>query len=290
MTAPLGSADPVGDALLAGGLAASAYVLDLNGALTAPGEFLQEMPWSLPSRLFKFPIEVCPHYPGAPRKLGLMHPLLSAHPFVRRVEAVMGFPMVPGGAPNDAGYTRTTLGQWWHAVDLISERWRELLDTRHFTTPEHIAGAVEFGLHYRAQRFGLRDAHAVMRAIGAEPPGDRHAVLRCFHRPSSAASEPKANGKRGTAAEQRSQRGRWPVNYAVSADGHARAWAAILGLKSGWLRHARSGYAEWTEAGRAAYDRQASKTVPLADSTAASPAKAAATPPRLGGRQFDLFA
>ena len=253
MTAPLLSADPVGDALLAGGLAASAYVLDLNGSLTAPGEFLRDMPWSLPSRLFRFPIEVCPHHPGSPRKLGLIHPLLSAHPFVRHVEAVMGYPIPPNGAPNDAGYTRVGLGLWWHAVDLISGHWRELLDTWCFTTPEHIAGAVEFGLHCRAQRFGLRDARTVMQAIGAEPPGDRHAVLRCFHAPSLVASEPKANGKRGTAAEQRqpqtlrvsaTQRGRWPVNYAAGADGRARAWAAILGLENGWLRHDRRGYAE----------------------------------------------
>src|SRR3546814_18959480 len=40
-------------------------------------------PWNLPSRLFQFPIEVIRAEQDEPRKIGLRHPLLAAHPFVQ---------------------------------------------------------------------------------------------------------------------------------------------------------------------------------------------------------------
>jgi hypothetical protein len=54
--------------------------LDLNGALSVPQNFPLPSPWNLPSRLFRGPLEVIRPAKGEPRKVGLMHPGLAAHP------------------------------------------------------------------------------------------------------------------------------------------------------------------------------------------------------------------
>src|SRR3546814_12151144 len=74
------------DPIIAAGFAPNGFVLDINEALDVPRDFPLSAPWNLPSRLFQFPIEVIRAEQDEPRKIGLRHPLLAAHPFVQHVE------------------------------------------------------------------------------------------------------------------------------------------------------------------------------------------------------------
>ena len=61
--------DELGERLIASGLVASRYVIDLNGSLSVPHDMDLPPPWDLPSRLFQFPIEIGELRPGhAPRQ------------------------------------------------------------------------------------------------------------------------------------------------------------------------------------------------------------------------------
>ena len=50
--------DVVADALVAKGFVPNTFILDLNKGLTVPHDMKLPNPWNLPSRLFRFPIEV----------------------------------------------------------------------------------------------------------------------------------------------------------------------------------------------------------------------------------------
>ena len=89
--------DALGELLVAKGFAPNLVVLDINHALDVPHGFELSAPWNLPSRLFRFPIEVCRPDGDQPRKIGLRHPLLANHPYVRHVEALLGFEIVRHG-------------------------------------------------------------------------------------------------------------------------------------------------------------------------------------------------
>lgn len=232
--------DSIGEKLLASGLVRSWYALDRHTAMEAPASFLIDEPWTMPSRLFRFPIETSAPTATSPRRIGLLHPRLADHPFVRHVEAVMGFALEPDGAPNYAGYTQTKVGPWWHACDLISNHWQDLLATRQFTSDDMIARAVAFGLQYR-RGFSLAHAHKVMQAIGATAPDDRPRLMRRLRSPSHIKPE------KGTGP------GHWAVNFGAGDETHSEAWTMIVGLEDGWLHHDRSGFVAWTEAGREAH-------------------------------------
>ena len=223
------------------GLAASPYLLDINRSLSVPHNFPLPRPWNLPSRLFRFPIEVSAGHGEAPRRMGLMHPLLADHPFVRHVEEVLGIALAPGGAPNAYGVSNARTGLWWHAVDLVSAgHWLALLETRRFTTDEDIARALAYGLSYSAQDgkrqgyLSVSEARAVLAAIDAAEPADRCGLL-AFSRPSPC--QP-GNGP-----------AHWPINHPALA-ANAVAWALIHGIESRWFAHDRAGFLHWTEAGR----------------------------------------
>lgn len=94
------------------GLAASTYLLDLNRSLSVPHDFPLSNPWNLPSRLFRFPIEVSAGHGEKSRRIGLMHPFLADHPFVRHVEEVLGIALDPDGAPNAYGVSNARTGLW----------------------------------------------------------------------------------------------------------------------------------------------------------------------------------
>ena len=222
------------------------FVLDLNRSLTVPQDMDLPAPWNLPSRLFQFPIEVSEADANGKRRFGLMHPLLGDHPFARLVAAQLGVELDPHGAPNDCGVSDQGKAMWWHAVDLISSgHWRELLDTRQFTTPADIMGAVAYGLDYsphdRAEQRGhitVADAREVMAAIGGADPGDRLQVLRRLSPPS-----PYKDDK---------GHDRCPVNSG-GCDPATAAWARIFGIEGGWLRHDAGGFLQWTVLGRDMY-------------------------------------
>lgn len=226
--------------LIESGLAPNDFLLDNNGKLTATGADEYSAPWNLPSRLFQFPIEVSRADADGYRAIGLMHPALAGHPFVQRVSAIVGCDVTPGGAPNENGYTDTAAAAWLHAGDLIRAGfWRELLQTRQFTTDEAIAGGVALGLRCK----GISTAHAriVMAAIGSSAPRDPVALLcATMAKPSAVTSEEKTTS--------------WPLNEQyrrpVETPAEDKAWVFILGLEAGWFAHDRSGHIGWTEAGR----------------------------------------
>src|SRR3546814_11700023 len=97
--------DSLGDLLVARGFAPNLAVLNINSALDVPRGFDLPEPWSLPSRMFRFPIEVCSPESDRPRKIGLRHPLLADHPYVRHVEVLLGFDIHPPGPPNPPAST-----------------------------------------------------------------------------------------------------------------------------------------------------------------------------------------
>jgi hypothetical protein len=70
-----GSGDALGDALIAQGFVANEFALSLNRTIKVPGGFELTAPWSLPSRMFQFPIETHGPEGDRPRTIGLLHPL-----------------------------------------------------------------------------------------------------------------------------------------------------------------------------------------------------------------------
>lgn len=226
------------------GLAASAYLLDINRSLAVPHDFPLAYPWNLPSRLFQFPIEVGGDEGEGTCRIGLMHPLLAAHPFVQHVEATLGLTLDADGAPNVYGVSKARNAQWWHAVDLVrAGHWRALLDTREYTTAEDIARAVAYGLTYSRHdekptgHLSPLEARAIMAAIGAPEPASRRGML-AFSTPSAC--------KPDTGAVH------WPVNH-PGLPANDVAWALIHGIEDGWFAHDRSGFLHWTEQGRERY-------------------------------------
>jgi len=226
------------------GLAASTFLLDINRSLAVPRDFPLPYPWNLPSRLFHFPIEVSADNGDGTRHIGLMHPLLAAHPFAQHVEATLGLKLDAHGAPNVYGISQARTGQWWHAVDLvIAGQWRALLDTREYTTAEDIARAVAYGLTYSRHDgkptgyLSPLAARAIMAAIDTHEPASRRGIMS-FSTPSACMPDT------GTV--------QWPVNY-PGLPANDVAWALIHGIEDGWFAHDRSGFLHWTEQGRERY-------------------------------------
>ncbi|AMK20714.1 MULTISPECIES: hypothetical protein [Sphingomonadales] len=239
-------ADELGEQIVAAGFAASGFLLDINGALDVPRNFPLPAPWNLPSRLFQFPIEVIRAEQDEPRKIGLRHPLLAAHPFVQHVERVLGVEIAREGVTNRYGYSNRTNGLWHHAVDLISAgKWRELLDTQEFTEPSCIFQAVVFGCRYSNHgdsngrgHINTAEARQIMSEMGGTEPADRSSIIRTFSAPSMC--------KQDSGSEH------WPINTG-RMNAEDQAWAFIHGIEDGWFAHDRSGHLQWTPLGRDRY-------------------------------------
>ena len=232
---------------MAKGFAPSRYILDINGSLAVPHTMILHAPWNLPSRLFRSPIEVQHGRDGACR-LGLMHPLLIDHPYVRIVEEALGEAIDPDGARNDYGVSNASTARWWHAVDLVTAGlWRELIETRAFTTDRDIAGAVSYGLAYShhdaAQRHGYISTDEAPRYAGRDrqrrTAGCISAVLAAFSAPS--------------ACRQDSGKDHWPINGPTGVDAATGAWGRVFGIEAGWFSHDRAGFLAWTQHGRDRY-------------------------------------
>lgn len=211
--------------LIERGLAVSSFVLDLNHSLTVPPDMELSAPWNLPSRLFRFPIEIGEVAKDGSRSVGLMHPLLGDHPFVLRAEAELGARLSREGGPNTNGVTAQGSGRWWHAVDLVSTRhWRELIETRRFTTDDAIAGAVVYGLDYsprdgeRTGHITTEEARELMRALGVVEPADRAVALLALAAPKPTQPEKGAQ--------------RWPINSGGGMSAAEKAWGRILGIEA----------------------------------------------------------
>lgn len=243
---PFRARDPVVAALLEHGFVHSEYVLDLNDGLHVPYDMALPAPWSLPSRMFRFPIETWEPPPGQPRRLGLLHPRLAGHPFVRRVEGALGIAIERDGAPNEHGYSKAPLALWWHAVDLVtSGHWRDLLATADFTTPGDIMRAVAHGLAYsphdaRKRKQGhlsTSEAREIMAYLGRAPPAEPPAPWQAFDQPRPCKQEKGPD--------------HWPINAVRGLTPEAEAWATIAAVEDGTFAYDRSGYLQWSERGRA---------------------------------------
>lgn len=239
-------ADELGQQIVAAGFAANDYLLDINGALNVPHGFPLPAPWNLPSRLFQFPIEVIRAEQGEPRKIGLRHPLLAAHPFVQHVESVLGIQIAREGVTNRYGYSNSRNSLWHHAVDLISAgKWRELLDTQEFTEPSNIFNAIAYGCRYShhadkkaSGHINTAEARQIMREMEAAEPTDRAELIRFCSAPSPCEQE------RGAV--------HWPINvHGICAEDVA--WCFIIGIEDGWFSYDRSGFLQWSPIGRDRY-------------------------------------
>lgn len=234
--------DELGERLVEKKLVPNSFILSLNHGLSVPHDMELPAPWNLPSRLFRFPIEVSEPTKDQPRKIGVLHPALIDHPFVQHVIA-QGIEVGTEGAPNPYGYTKCRLGLWWHAVDLMTAGlWRELLDTRQFTTDHDIARAVSHALRYShhedrkaAGYIKTKDARAVMFAIGTKEPSDRTSTMLGFSKPS--------------VCRQDKGQEHWPINTS-NIGASAEAWAMIHGIEDGNFKHDRAGFLQWTQLGR----------------------------------------
>lgn len=229
--------DLVGERVVAAGLEHNTFLLDQNRTLSVPYDWNLPAPWNLPSRLFRFPIEVSEFIDGQARRIGLMHPALRDHPFVKHAAQVLEMHIPEGGTPNRFGFTKSQLGLWWHAVDLMTEKhWRDLLDTRQFTTDEDIVRAVECALG--SKEISVSTARKVMAELNLSAPADALTLLCKLHRPCEVNNEGSIS---------------WPVNCG-SGEVLERAWALILGLEAGWFNYGSSRHIGWTRLGRDRYE------------------------------------
>lgn len=246
MTMDSPETDTLGAMLVEKGFAPNLALLDINNSLAVPHGFELPAPWSLPSRLFRFPIEVCCPDGDRPRRIGLRHPLLADHPYVRHIEAAIDFEIDRNGAPNRHGYSSGPTARWWHAVDLISAgKWRELLETQEFTEPGCIMNAVAFGCRYshhedkRASGYlSTAEAREIMREVGATEPDERGGTIRAFSAPMVCRPDKGSE--------------HWPINTGRLCAEDV-AWGMIFGIEDGWFRYDRSGHLQWSELGRERY-------------------------------------
>lgn len=136
---------------------------------------------------------------------------------------------------------------WRYTISFITDgRWQELPDHLDETTPDHVMGAMCYGLDYSPHNvknpkgyLSTDDARRLMNAVGAWEPNDRKAVMRTMLPPSP--------------CRQESGKVHWPVNCHYATDPEDRAWGRIFGIEAGWLAYDRAGFLGWTEQGRARY-------------------------------------
>jgi hypothetical protein len=229
---------PLEDILVAEGLAQSRYVLEINGHLQVPVDENFGDPWNLPSRLMQFPLEARFDKTGQMR-VGLMHPALAEHPFVKRVAKVIRPHKIGlSGAPNAAGYSQAP-ATWWHACDLIRSHSDDLLRTRQFTSEGDIVRAVSHALDHRGGGdFGPPEARKVLTAVPAPPPANIVDTVLMLSPPSVVQPE------KGPPY--------WPIN-STRRDWSGLSWLRVWGIEAGWFNYSRTQYLGWAPHGRSMY-------------------------------------
>lgn len=262
------SEQPIEKLLIEAGYASEFY-FNINTSLHVPYDTEYTDPWNLPSRLFRFPVSV------DDGRIGLNHPLLAEHPFVRELEANLDITFDPEDDFAEATFGGGASGQWHHAVDLMTKKhWRDLLRTRQFTNDDYIAAAVELALS-RAD-FTLRDARAVMETLAKPEPSDPQRLLPLAMAPAPLSVD---NSK-----DQKKTGVYYPINIFSRRDddGADRAWLRIIGIERKWFAYARNGHLGWTDLGR---DRYAATTADPETAAAAQAITRAYVKPI----QLDLF-
>ncbi len=237
--------DDLAARLVAEKLAGSEYLLENGRSLATPYDMVLEAPWSLPSRMFRFPIEFMAGKRRADgmSRLLLKHPKLTNHPFVRRVETTLGLSI--GWEPEDEfGRRFGELATWWHAIDLMTEKhWQDLCCTSEFTTREAMIRAIGLAVAFSAGSEGaakkrpalaLEHARYLLGVLDAPEPADRSdAFLRGEGLWPSHIVERHPRTNKVTSE-------RWAVN--MQDQGAAGTWAHVHGIEDGWLFRDRSGH------------------------------------------------
>lgn len=236
--------DPVGDLLIAKGLVPNEFLLDLNRCLTTPDAMDLPFPWSLPSRLFRFPVRVTEVDDAGERQCFLVTPALVEHPFVQQVDkelAEIGRKIV--GMDDLSQEWHGMDSRWHHAIDLMTEEhWRDLLVTAHFTTPAMILGAVKIALHSRG--ITTRTARKVMHHLGKAEPGKRFCLLHDLMAPMLMKnSDTKEDGSYA------------PVNGPISSnyDQADLAWTFIHCIENSLFEYSQAGFLRWSSEGMKVY-------------------------------------
>lgn len=219
--APALEPDPVADAILGHGYARNRFLLDLNRVIDVTyGE--------LPSRLFQHPIEFVDRdrQRDGKSKLWLRHPDFEGLPILDVIEREVG--TRPVWSPVDEFGRERNHGQFWHAIDLLTdEHFRAMLDTRNFTDKS----SVIIGLRYHMDYGGLSIANArtVLAEYGCAEPDDRSERFL------------SSDAVRVTNAQQGKFVGMWTRD-------EQSVWAAIHGLESKRFKRDKNGHLRFSPA------------------------------------------
>ncbi|WP_082006103.1 MT-A70 family methyltransferase [Ensifer sp. ZNC0028] len=218
-TAAAATADRLAEALIDAKLAPSSAVLHFDRGLTNPASV------SLPSRLFRFPIEfMSAERGGDESRLLLRHPLLwqvsDVVDFLVEVEKKTG--VRPVWEPLDEfGRDFGERWRWYHAVDLCNDRyWQGLIETMRFTDRDKVFAAVQIGLDGKS--LSLKNARAIMSELESAEPSTALSVELMLGN----ALRPYQHDKRKL------------ISPNIAVRDEAGAWMVIHGLEDGFFNYA----------------------------------------------------
>jgi hypothetical protein len=218
----------LGTRIVRAGLAPNAVILEINRAIACPDRKAYGQPWSLPSRLYAFPVDYLPDHQGRGR-LRLRHPRLHDHPGLAELRTLVPEPE-SWLEPLDDG-----IGVWHHAVDLMTpQHWPDLQRTLAFTTSYDVSTALAYALLHAPRKaratWTVAAARTAMEALDAEPDIDASRAFLI-----------------GPGIMPSHVQGRWVPN--LMCRGPQAAWLVIHGLEAGWFAYDRSGALDFTPDG-----------------------------------------
>lgn len=166
------------------GFVPNRYLLEINHSLHADAKDRTEPPWNYPSRLMEAPVE-CNFGEDGLVHVGLMHPAIGDHPFVKRLaEAIKPYRIAKNGAPSATGYFSRHSFEWFHAIDMLRTRpWQDLYETRRFTSDPAIIRAAAYALDYPLPHYGIGEAQELLAAMKVKPPKNAEPVVKMLLRP-----------------------------------------------------------------------------------------------------------
>ncbi|WP_084044204.1 N6-adenosine-specific RNA methylase IME4/ParB-like chromosome segregation protein Spo0J [Ensifer sp. WSM1721] len=254
--------DPLAEAIIAAGLAPSAYILNLNRGLTNPATL------DLPSRLFRFPVEfMAADRSGGESRLLLRHPLLwqilQVSDFLAEIEQKIG--VRPTWEPLDEfGRDFGEQWRWYHSVDLCNDQhWQGLLKTQRFTDRDKIFTAVQLGLESKS--LSVKNARSVMAELESIEPARSASVELMLG---------------NVLMPYRHDKGKL-ISPNISERNEIGAWLVIHGLEDGFFNYAGS-YLSVTADGMARREKVENVPAPTTEESAPQAEPASKLPPGPG--------